>query len=127
MSDQSLSVTLAIKNFGQTPAYKFTVSMGVDVAPFPLTTALPPAEIQQIKSANIGPDGIQTVNFDRRPVPVGRRAGFAQKIVAVYVHGTITYDTFDIPRFTNFRLYKGGDAGESGPRLHVAIDGNDAD
>jgi hypothetical protein len=62
-----------------------------------------------------------------RPIPVALRAGFPEKIRAVYVHGTIKYiDAFKIRRFTNFRLYKGGDGGVIGPELNFTTDDNEA-
>jgi hypothetical protein len=83
---------------------------------------LPPA-IQKI-----GPSGEVTLNFNRDgPAFVEWQPRFTQKSAAIYVYGTIKYrDAFRINRFTDFRLYKGGDSGVSGPLLNFTIDDNKA-
>jgi hypothetical protein len=94
-----------------------------------LNTPLPEADTQELKNTNLGPGGEQNMNFTCvGPIPVELRAGFEpQKIRAVYVHGTIKYvDAFKIPRFTNFRLYKGGSFGVTGPELSFTTDDNEA-
>jgi hypothetical protein len=130
MSDQNVAVTLVVKNFGQTPAYKLSAWLGVDILPFPLKTPLSSAaDIQQIANTNIGPGGEQAMKFSSdRPIPVELRDEFEpQKISAVYVHGTIKYvDAFKIRRFTNFRLYKGGNFGVTGPGLSFSTEDNEA-
>jgi hypothetical protein len=127
MSDQRLTAKIVVKNFGQTPAYKVIGSLGVDAAPFPLTIKLPRA-VRRITNINIGPGGEITMNFgDDEPVLVEWQPRFTQKTAAVYVYGTIEYrDAFRIKRFTDFRIYKGGDGGVSGPLLNFSIDDNKA-
>jgi hypothetical protein len=129
MSDKNLAVKLVVINYGRTPAYKFAASLRVDTGPFPLmATDFLPADIQQLKNTSIGPGGQQTLVFHgTAPTAAEWRARFEQKTGAVYVYGKITYvDAFNIERFTNFRLYKGGDAGVSGPLLSYSKDDNEA-
>ena len=128
MSDQKIAVKLFVKNYGQTPAYKVAAWLRVDIAPFPLKTTLQPADVQQIDNTNIGPGGEQLMRLiSDGPIPVELRAGFEpQKASAVYVHGIIKYvDAFEIRR-TNFRLYKGGRSGVTGPELSFTTDDNEA-
>jgi hypothetical protein len=127
MSNQNLTAKIAVRNFGQTPAYDVETSIGIQTAQFPLVLKLPMA-IQKTKTGAVGPGGDIMLNFNGdSPSPVEWRPRFAQKGGAVYLYGTIKYvDAFKIPRFTNFRLYKGGDTGVSGPELTVSPDGNEA-
>jgi hypothetical protein len=55
MSDQPTAVTIGVKNFGQTPAYKIAAWLRIDIVPFPLKTTLPLADIQEMENTNIGP------------------------------------------------------------------------
>jgi hypothetical protein len=127
MSDQNLMVKVVVKNFGQTPAYKATISLGVYTDTFPLATVLPPAAVK-IRNTNIGPGGEQTVTFSgEEPTTIGWRQRYTQKTGAIYIYGIINYlDAFGCRKFTNFRLYKGGDAGVSEPPLSFTIDYNEA-
>jgi hypothetical protein len=127
MRDQKLTAKIIVKNFGQTPAYKVASSLGIVPAPFPLVVPLPP-EVQRTRNANIGPGGEITLNFSGdEPVAVEWQPRFIEKSGAVYVYGAITYvDAFKIPRFTNFRLYKGGDTDVTGPELNFTTDDNEA-
>jgi hypothetical protein len=127
MSGENLAAKVVIKNFGQTPAYNVVMSVGVDTVRFPLTTALPSPNFRH-KLPNIGPGGERTHRFEGdEPIPVEWRARFEQKTSAVYVYGKIKYrDAFAARRFTDFRLYKGGDSGVSGPELNFSPDGNKA-
>jgi hypothetical protein len=126
-SDKNLTIKVVVKNFGQTPAYNVIIYWGIDIAAFPLVDELPRASIEHAKM-NLGPGGEQILNFrSDEPINVEQRARITQKIAAVYIHGEIKYaDAFKIQRFTNFRLYKGGHAGVSGPELSVSIDDNEA-
>jgi hypothetical protein len=127
MSDQKLTAKIVVKNFGQTPAYNVDASIGAATGPFPLINELPPA-VTNTKNINIGPGGGITLNYDGDgPAAIEWRPHFTQKIGAVYVYGTIKYrDAFRAKRFTDFRLYKGGDAGISGPKLYFSTDDNKA-
>jgi hypothetical protein len=128
MNTKMYEAHIVIKNFGQTPGYKVAASIGVCAAPFPLIAALPPIDTQSIKNTIIAPGGEQILNFHSDEAFTSELRGkIAQKVGAVYVHGAINYiDAFKVPRFTNFRLYKGGDVGVSGRLLSVSEGDNEA-
>jgi hypothetical protein len=91
MSDQKLTTKLVIKNFGQTPAYKITAWLRVDIAPFPLRTALPPPDIQEMKNTNLGPGGEQMINFSSDgPIPVELRAGRKKSALSMFMEKSNT-------------------------------------
>lgn len=87
-----------------------------------------PFAVQKTKNTNIGPSGDITLNFNGDgSAAIEWRPRFTQTTGAVYVYGTVKYvDAFKIPRFTNFRFYKGGDTGVSGPELSFSTEDNEA-
>jgi hypothetical protein len=103
-SNTKLEATIAIKNFGQTPAYKFSVSAQID---FGLTFA----DVHPVKDANVvlghlAPSASFTTQlFALFTLNAGQFYQLQGSAAAVFVHGIIRYvDAFGNPHFTRFRL-----------------------
>jgi hypothetical protein len=118
---QAPRVTVTIKNFGATPAYKLAIAVDAQIAsheqqlsfatsPSRTLGHLPPGvEFAITRSALIYPG---TVSADE-----------ADSARSVFVHGCIEYvDTFGDPHFTRFRLQDGPD-----PKFRACREGNETD
>lgn len=106
---QAPQVTLTIKNYGCTPAYKLAVAIDTQIASteqqLSVATStsrtlgqLPPSvDFAITRSATVAPG-------------VAPRENNTEPAQSVFVHGCIEYvDTFGIPHFVRFRLQGGAD------------------
>lgn len=118
---QAPSVTLTIKNYGCTPAYKLAIAVDTQIAAneqqLSVATStsrtlgqLPPSvDFAITRSAILAPGATSKDNPDSAH--------------SIFVHGCVEYvDTFGIPHFVRFRLQGGPDGGFCACR-----EGNDTD
>ncbi len=121
------TVSVTIRNYGNTPAYDVKTWLGVGVREFPLSSVLgdAPATLRQ-SSDILGPD---RTSVNEVPVPnlnPWQEMQLQNGNGAIYGFGRITYkDVFDIERFTNFRLLCRG-AGLPTGRMTADEEGNKA-
>lgn len=125
--DNALSVEIAIKNFGQTPANKVVAHAFIGLLPYPLNTPLDPPDYTKASKSPMAPS--QTIKqFPTMPEPLNEPQlnAVLAKQAAIYVWGEIVYaDIFTIDRHTRFCLYcTGEDIGRG--ELAYYHDGNDA-
>jgi hypothetical protein len=131
------NIQVTIKNWGQTPAYKFSCSGAIKIAPFPNADfSRDPNGDQRVAVLMIPPGGDVGFVTDI-PVPLDQikdalKAGKS----AIYAFGSIEYiDAFKKPHAANFRYIFGGDVGtrtfqREGKRfgaLAQATEGNSAE
>ena len=101
-----------IKNFGQTPAYKFSCLGGITLGTS--FDILPPATGSIITPQSGLPPTATVVHKDgaRRPLKPEEIAALTTGAQTLWVYGIITYrDAFGIDRFTNYRFMIGGGVG----------------
>lgn len=121
-------VTFRMKNFGQTPAHNVQITYIVEAVDWiggrAATIPVP------LRTENLGSMGPLSDFFDMDVPPV--QGATLDDIVdgtkAIYLVGTITYDTaFNRGRKTDFRYYVGGDVDWSEPsEMSADEDGNGA-
>jgi hypothetical protein len=119
--------TIGLKNYGQTPAYKLSVSLRADLLPFP-TRDLPAPSVESLSNLTLGPGSEHTVTVRRDALNQEEIADLAGSR-ALYVRGIIRYvDAFKANRFTRFSLIKGGGNTYpvAGSDLFSANEGNEA-
>lgn len=121
LEGQAPRVTITIRNFGSTPAYKLAIAVDAQIAnneqQLSVATStsrtlghLPPGvEFAMTRSAVIAPGAGSRDAID------GAHSAF--------VHGCVEYvDTFGVPHFTRFRLQDGADGG-----FFACREGNETD
>jgi len=134
---KAIRARLNIKNSGQTPAYKLTITAFTHRGEFPL----PPAgtsklfreaeetatEILRAGAAALAADGVQS-NENEIVLTPKERESLNADAIAIYLRGEITYDdVFGHQRHTAFRLYiMGRDAASGGGPLRQYGEGNEA-
>lgn len=125
--DNALSVEIAIKNFGQTPANEVMTHAFIGILPYPLNAPLDPPDYTKASKSPMAPS--QTIKqFPTMPAALDEAQlnAVLAKQAAIYVWGEIVYvDIFKIGRRTRFCLYcTGEDIGRG--ELAYYHDGNDA-
>lgn len=114
--------TITIRNYGQTPAYQFSVSTEMAlVSSFEQACAVPD---RRGLLGHLGPGADFTVRLTALfTISNAQFAQLATEVVSIFVYGIIRYvDTFGEPHFTRFRLQMGKDR-----RLFTCVDGNATD
>jgi hypothetical protein len=118
---QAPRVTVIIKNFGATPAYKLAIALDAQIA----------GNEQQLcvatsASRTLGhlPPGVEfAITRSALIYPGTVPAEVAESARSVFVHGCIEYvDTFGDPHFTRFRLQDG-----TGQKFFACQEGNETD
>ena len=125
---RALSVEIAIKNFGQTPANEVMTYAFIGVLPYPLTAPIDPPDYTNASKSPMAPSQV-IKQFPTLPAPLDNPQlnAILARQAAVYVWGAIVYaDIFNIPRRTRFCLYSTGEDIGNG-ELAYYPDGNDAD
>ena len=115
-----------IKNYGQTPAYKFTQVVGIGLG-ISFDTLRPPDNYPRLSKATLTPTdtlGIQTSGawaFSDKEI-----SELNSGTKTIWVHGEINYeDTFGIKRFKKYRYFIGGGAGMRLDMMFVCEEGNE--
>jgi hypothetical protein len=120
---------LTFKNYGNTPAYEFTINSGIGMAPS--FDALPPPLPERLgEPRGVLSPGATAVLVRTGPVPLGREqlAMLADGRSTIFVYGEVRYtDAFKKRRALKYRLMTGGSAGLRGNALSSCEQGNDAD
>jgi len=123
--EQYPEARIQIKNFGQTPAYKFAVSAQINIGE---TFEHPPKEPDKVLG-HLAPGAEYLVTVKALFLlskPLHDQLHIGAK--TVFVHGIINYvDAFGKPHFTNFRTMTGGSGGVCGNALASAGEGNNTD
>jgi hypothetical protein len=102
--DESPLAELPIKNFGQTPAYRFSVSMSVSFGP--TFGDVHPTQDQNVVLGHLAPSAVHFAK-EGAPFTLSKAQYFQWETGTgtIFVHGIIRYvDTFDQPHYTCFRL-----------------------
>ena len=118
---QAPRVSITIRNFGSTPAYKLAIAVDAQIA----------SNEQQLSvatstSRTLGhlPPGVEFVITRSAVIALG--AGSRDQVDgahSAFVHGCVEYvDTFGTPHFTRFRLQDGADGG-----FFACREGNETD
>jgi hypothetical protein len=121
IESQATRVTITIRNFGATPAYKLAIAVDAQIA-----TNEQQLSVATSTSRTLGhlPPGVEFAIT--RTAVIAPGAGATDQINGVhsaFVHGCIEYvDTFGTPHFTRFRLQDGADG-----RFFACREGNDTD
>lgn len=123
----TLVVTVAIKNYGKTPAYRLTPVTAVAV-----TEAfgnLAPANDQRPPMGVLAPTAafVMTIGLQ---IPVQQREAIRQQALHLFVYGVVRYDdAFGQHRTLTYKVRGTGNSmlAETAQRLESADDGNDAD
>jgi hypothetical protein len=116
---------IQIRNFGQTPAYKFAVSAQIAIGE---TLEHPPKEPDKVLG-HLAP-GAEYIVTVSAPFLLAKPLHYQlhQGAKTVFVHGIINYvDAFGMPHFTHFRTLTGGTVGVRGNGLVSAGEGNNTD
>lgn len=128
--DKIPTITVVVKNFGQSAAYNSTHQIAARLAAYP-----PPENLFKLPdsiagSVEIIPPGGRSV----AEVGVGAPLNDSQKTslgmgrMAVYLFGRIRYmDEYGQWRCTNYRYMVGGDVGFNGTAMSPMSEGNEAD
>jgi hypothetical protein len=128
---------VAIKNFGQTPAYKFVNITGFAIDNYPPPAAIeltvPNSEFNElITRTNLGPtqSEVSITNWGpgKRVISDGERKALADGKRIIFVYGEIRYvDAFGNPKWTKYRFMIGGPVGIRGNgQMAGCPEGNDA-
>lgn len=124
---QFVEVRVEIKNFGQTPAYNVRHHSQLTLAHFPWNESA--IDSVPLSTSTMGP-GANAFNLVRSSQALTEELliGLLTGRYACYVEGRVTYvDAFGRERFTNYRLWVGGDRGfPPGDALFSDSHGNDA-
>jgi hypothetical protein len=124
----SWGTTVVIKNFGQTPAYDY--SMVTDTRMMPWN----PAEVPDLRLpaerrvlGSLAPGGTLTLNLRHRPFTAIEMDALAKGMFRFYVFGEVYYtDAFGAARYTRFCYRWGGDDGSDAGSLANAEHGNES-
>jgi hypothetical protein len=122
-------IRFRLKNLGQTPAHSVSVAYAVGAVDCPKDKAAePPVPGAPEDIGSVGPIG----NFfemvvDAFPIQNATEDELRNGTKAIYLVGTVTYDTVFAKGFTtNFRYHVGGDIGWEGPgEMDADETGND--
>jgi hypothetical protein len=120
---------VTFKNYGNTPAYEFTINSGIGMAPCFEGLPPPPPEDPGEPRGVLSP-GATAVLLKTGPVLLGSEHLAALKggSSTIFVYGEVRYmDAFKKRRFLKYRLMTGGSAGLRGNALSSCEKGNDAD
>jgi hypothetical protein len=124
---KSVEVRVEIKNFGQTPAYNVRHYSQLTLAHFPWTESA--MNFAPLSTSTMGP-GANSFNLVKSSQMLNEELliGLLTGRCAYYVEGRVTYvDAFGNERFTNYRLWVGGDRGfPPDSALFSDLHGNDA-
>lgn len=127
---QPFTVTIILKNFGQTPAYKFTNRTLVAYAPsFESLTEDPnktinPSTISKLNLSSSKTSDVLIQNSE--PVPQNYFDGIKNDKLGLWVYGKVTYiDAFDRMRTTEYRLVIRGEENLRANRFTFADQGNE--
>ena len=115
-------VSITIKNFGATPAYKLAVAADAQIA---FAADQVPVATSTSKTLGHLPPGLEFKIPRPAVVSVGMSRGYDADTAysRVFVYGCIEYvDTFGDPHFTRFRLEEGPDT-----RFFACDEGNETD
>ncbi len=103
---QAPRVTLTIRNFGSTPAYKLAISVDAQIANDEQQLSLATSTSRTLGHL---PPGVE-FSITRPAVLAPGATDQIDRAYSTFVHGCIEYvDTFGTPHFTRFRLQEGGD------------------
>jgi hypothetical protein len=115
-------VSITIKNFGATPAYKLAVAADAQIA---FAADQVPVAISTSKTLGHLPPGLEFKISRPAVVSTGTARGYEADTAhsRVFTYGCIEYvDTFGEPHFTRFRLEEGSDR-----RFFACAEGNETD
>jgi hypothetical protein len=106
--DDTISATVRLSNFGQTPAYTVRHWMAIQIAEYPLAHSLrEPLDHSDLYTAVVPPSGGSTAVLAQTGTSPSRTLGSRSR--TVYVYGKASYiDVFSQPRTTIYRLVFGG-------------------
>jgi hypothetical protein len=119
---------VAVKNYGQTPAYDLTVLINADLGEYPLTHELEPLDEQHRSGKSVMAPGGNSAFFTPLGYPIiqSKMTEIADGKVVIYVYGDIQYrDAFDKPRGLKFRVFYGGHDAVSVGAFAICPDGNE--
>jgi hypothetical protein len=122
LEGQAPRVTITIKNFGATPAYKLAVAADAQIAFSPDHV---PVATSISKTLGHLPPGLEFKISRPAVVSIGTARGHEADSAysRVFTYGCIEYvDTFGEPHFTRFRLEEG-----SGRKFFACSEGNETD
>jgi hypothetical protein len=121
------NVTYRIKNFGQTPAHNVVVRSVVKMVDWPVDKSGFSFPYKSERLGTLAPRG-DYLDFADDVVTGATPDEMRNKLKAVYLVGTVTYDIVYEPsaRVTNFRYLIGGDVGCDGDDMYTDDSGNDA-
>jgi hypothetical protein len=107
---------LRFKNCGQTPAYKGTYWVDIQVGSVPLTTDLVASERKLVGKFEMPPTNIFSMYTDDNivSIPVDRDGEFKEREIAIYIFGQLDFvDAFDKWRWLKFRCRYGFECGDA--------------
>lgn len=123
----ALSVEIAIKNFGQTPANEVICHVFICLHQFPLSVSLDPPDYTKASKSPVAPsETIKQFPTMPRPMTGAEEEAVTARKGAIFVWGEVMYvDIFKNPRRTRFCLYSTGEDFARG-ELAYHHEGNDA-
>jgi hypothetical protein len=120
---------VTLKNYGNTPAYEFTINSGLGMAES-FDKLQPPPPEQKAEPLGVLSPGATAVLVRTADVLIhpDHLAMLADGRSAIFVYGEVTYvDAFKKRRVLKYRLMTGGNVGFRGNALVSCEKGNDAD
>ena len=102
---------VTIRNFGRTPAYNVTFIMGVHTRELPLRSILlVPTTLPRMAIDILAPTRLSRLEVDVSDLSDVEERELKEHRAAIYVWGRVSYrDAFGQDRWTDFRLFCGGD------------------
>lgn len=124
----ALSVEIAIKNFGQTPANEVICHVFIGLYQYPLSVGLDPPDYTKASKSPLAPsETIKQFPTLPRPMTGAEVEAVTARKGAIFVWGEVMYvDIFKNQRRTRFCLYSTGEDFARG-ELAYHHEGNDAD
>ncbi len=120
MEHQAPQVTVIIRNFGATPAYKLAIAVDAQIASGEQQLSV---AVSASKTLGQLPQGVESTITRRALGHPAMATGESDGARSVFVHGCIEYvDTFGEPHFTRFRLQGGPDQ-----KFSACREGNETD
>jgi hypothetical protein len=117
---------ITIKNFGQTPAYKLSVQVGIDIVLKGTDLAQLPTAPYSLTNVTLGPGAEQTISM-AVTMSVEEVAAVTAGTQVAVARGIINYlDAFDFKWSTRFTLTPDGALTASRRQLSIVTEGNDA-
>jgi len=115
-----LATEVTIKNSGQTPAYRVSAQLAIEVREHPLQAPLPATELPSTRTI-LPPTAVHTLSVTaQHPLTNDQLKAIQKGTQAIYVYGDMSHeDAFGVCRLARYEFFYTGDVPADGSRTDL--------